>query len=144
MPKQNRPAVQSRRLQRKKKRTDRRYLGAQRGPAGAPEPGSKEERAQEDEAPLEEGLDAAASGASPLVAASPPVAAASAAPQRGAGRIPTAVRAIQQQGVRKRRELDLHALAVADTQYALHELRRIAILAAAIVVTLVVLGIVLR
>jgi hypothetical protein len=58
--------------------------------------------------------------------------------------LPTNVRAIQQQGVRRRREVDLHALAVADTRYALHELRRIAILTTMVVVTLIVLGIVLR
>jgi hypothetical protein len=46
--------------------------------------------------------------------------------------------------VRRRREVDLHALAVADTKYAFHELRRIAILAVMVVATLVVLGIVLR
>ena len=51
---------------------------------------------------------------------------------------------MQQQGVRKRREVDVQSLAVRDTQYAMHELRRIAILAAMIVVTLIVLGFVLR
>ena len=59
-------------------------------------------------------------------------------------RVPTSVRAMQQQGVRKRREFDVQSLAVRDTQYAIHELRRIAILAAMIVVTLIVLGFVLR
>ena len=59
-------------------------------------------------------------------------------------RVPTSVRAIQQQGVRKRREFDVQSLAVRDTQYAIHELRRIAILATMVVVTLIVLGIVLR
>jgi hypothetical protein len=53
-------------------------------------------------------------------------------------------RALQQQGVRKRRELDVAALARRDTQYAFHELRRIAILATLVIVTLIVLGIVLR
>ena len=59
-------------------------------------------------------------------------------------RLPQSVRAMQQQGVRKRRELDLDALARSDTQYAMHELRRIAILATAVIVTLIVLSIVLR
>jgi hypothetical protein len=76
-----------------------------------------------------------------LVADAPAVAAATSAIP---GRLPSNVRAIQHQGVRRRRELDLHALAVADTKYAIHELRRIAVLAAMVVVTLVVLGIVLR
>ena len=65
-------------------------------------------------------------------------------PVRPASRVPTSVRAIQQQGVRKRREFDVQSLAVRDTQYAIHELRRIAILATMVVVTLIVLGIVLR
>ena len=46
--------------------------------------------------------------------------------------------------MRRRRELDVHALAERDTRYAMHELRRILILATMVVVTLVVLAIVLR
>jgi hypothetical protein len=46
--------------------------------------------------------------------------------------------------MRKRREIDLEALAKADTTYALHEMRRIAVLTAMVLVTLIVLGIVLR
>ncbi len=61
-----------------------------------------------------------------------------------AGRLPTTVRAIQQQGVRKRREFDVQALALRDSSYALHELRRIFILASMVVITLVVLWFVLR
>jgi hypothetical protein len=81
----------------------------------------------------------------PVAAFSPPAAEAPApAPARTSGKLPTAIRAIQQQGVRKRRDVDVQALAVRDTKYALHELRRIAILATMVVVTLVVLGIVLR
>jgi hypothetical protein len=59
-------------------------------------------------------------------------------------RVGGAARALQQQGVRKRRDIDVDALGRRDTSYAMHELRRIAILAVMVVVTLVVLGIVLR
>ena len=54
------------------------------------------------------------------------------------------MRAIQQQGVRKRRDVDLGALARRDTSYAYHELRRIGVLATMVIVTLVVLWFVLR
>ena len=135
MPKQNRPLVRGGRIQGTKKRTDRSYLR----PAGAPDPGAAAE-------PLADPGDGA-SIAEPdavseiLVAEAPAAAAASSAIP---GRLPSSVRAIQQQGVRRRREVDLQALAVADTRYAKHELRRIAILAVMVVATLVVLGIVLR
>ena len=77
------------------------------------------------------------------VAAPQPVPAA--APTRTpSSRLPTAVRAIQQQGVRKRRDVDLDALAVRDTNYAVHELRRIAILTVMVIISLVVLTFVLR
>ena len=62
----------------------------------------------------------------------------SAAPRGGAAR------ALQQQGVRKRREVDVNELARRDSSYAMHELRRIAILAVMVVVSLIVLAIVLR
>jgi hypothetical protein len=39
-----------------------------------------------------------------------------------AARPPASVRALQQQGVRRRREVDVDELARADTRYALHEL----------------------
>jgi hypothetical protein len=79
-------------------------------------------------------------------AAKQPVAAATAtaAPARRYVAQPAAARAIQQQGVRKRREIDVNAMAMRDTRYAMHELRRIAILATLVIVTLIVLGIVLR
>ena len=74
-----------------------------------------------------------------------PAAAATASPRAAAPtRLPASVRAIQQQGVRKRRELDVEALGERDTRYALHELRRIAILTAMVVATLIVLGVVMR
>ena len=79
------------------------------------------------------------------VAPPEPVAATAASPVAASqGRLPGSVRALQQQGVRRRRELDVEALAVRDSQYAVHELRRILILATMVFVTLVVLGIVLR
>lgn len=131
MPKQNRPLVRDGRIQ-TKKRTDRSYLR----PPAAPAPAAPPADAAEPDALAEP--DAVAEI---LATAAPAVAAATAAIP---GRLPAAVRAIQQQGVRKRREVDLHALAVNDTRYAMHELRRIAVLAAMVVITLIVLGIVLR
>ena len=63
-----------------------------------------------------------------------------AAPARLSG----SARALQQQGVRKRREFDVNALAMRDSKYAIHELRRIFILATMVVITLIVLAFVLR
>ncbi len=127
MPKQNRPLIRDGRIQ-AKKRTDRSYLRPNAAPAdGAP----TDEAAADADEPDFTALHVAEIRASVAPAALP-------------GRLPTSVRAIQQQGVRKRRDIDLNALAVNDTKYALHELRRIAVLATMVVVTLVVLGIVLR
>jgi hypothetical protein len=69
------------------------------------------------------------------------------APARAAApstKLPTTVRAIQQQGVRKRGAVDLRALAERDTKYAFHELRRIAFLSIMVIATLVVLWVMLR
>ena len=132
MPKQNRPLVRDGRIQ-AKKRTDRSYLrpdSAPSAPAG--------EAPDSSDTPLMAEPDAVSEI---LATSAPSVAAATSAIP---GRVPSNVRAIQQQGVRKRREIDLHALAVNDTRYALHELRRIAILATMVIVTLIVLGIVMR
>ena len=119
MPKPNRPLVRDGRLQAKKKRTDRSYLR----PGGTPE----EAVATEDEAP-DEGVAEAVADA--LTAAEMPASApvephaafepAPAAAPRAAvpapsvastrtpsSKLPTAVRAIQQQGVRKRREVEI-------------------------------------
>jgi hypothetical protein len=90
---------------------------------------------------------ALAPAADPVEAFSPPPAPEPVPAPVGAptpARTTGAARALQQQGVRKRRDVDLNALARRDTSYALHELRRIGILAATVVVTLVVLGIVMR
>jgi hypothetical protein len=131
LPKQNRPLVRDGRLQGGKKRTDRSYLRPAAAPAQAPEAdGEFEPPAPEPDAV-----------ADILVAQAPDVAAASAAVP---GRLPSGARALQQQGVRRRRDVDLQALARADTRYAFHELRRIAILTTLIIITLVVLAIVLR
>lgn len=136
LPKQNRPLIRDGRLQAtKKKRTDRSYLRP--APEAAPAPLSEDEAAAA-EARAEE--DVLGEAPAPVSAAVPSRAVAEAMPRR----LPASVRAIQQQGVRTRRQLDLNALAESDTRYALHELRRIAVLAAMVVVTLVVLGIVLR
>ncbi len=126
MPKQNRPLVRDGRIQ-AKKRTDRSYLRPGAAPADAPADAAEPDAFAEPDAVAE-----ILASTAPAVAAATP------------GRLPTSVRAIQQQGVRKRRDIDLNALAVNDTKYALHELRRIAVLATMVVVTLIVLGIVLR
>lgn len=140
MPKQNRPVVRDGRLQAAKKRTDRSYLRPNGAAAsGAPSPAAPE---AEPEAPVEAGEPA------PVDVVAEPVPAASAAPAepRVAAQTRTtgAARAIQQQGVRKRREFDVEALGVRDTRYAIHEMRRIVILTVLVVVTLVVLTFVLR
>jgi hypothetical protein len=121
LPKQDRPLVRDGRIQ-AKKRTDRSYLRPSAKPAAPPE-ASADPAGEPDEV-----AEVIASAAESI----PP------------SRLPAAVRAMQQQGVRRRRELDLQALAVSDTKYALHELRRIAALATMVVVTLIVLGVVLR
>ncbi|MBI5283733.1 MAG: hypothetical protein HY874_01435 [Chloroflexi bacterium] len=146
MPKQNRPLVRDGRIQAKKKRTDRSYLRPEAAPA---------ETVAEEELPDEEPQDASAivraavsaaepSMPEPTAAFEPPPAAPVPFRRTPSGKLPTAVRAIQQQGVRKRREFDVQALAVRDTKYAVHELRRIAVLASMVVITLIVLALVLR
>jgi hypothetical protein len=125
LPKQNRPLVRDGRIQ-AKKRTDRTYLrtpAQPSAPAGKPEEPPDDLLGEPDE--VAEVIQAEAQTMAP-------------------SRLPQAVRAMQQQGVRKRREVDLHALAVSDTEYALHELRRIAVLTAMVIATLIVLGVVLR
>ena len=132
MPKQNRPLVRDGRIQ-AKKRTDRSYLRPGAAPADAPADAAAADAAEPD-------AFAEPDAVAEILASTAPAAATATIP----GRLPTSVRAIQQQGVRKRRDIDLNALAVNDTKYALHELRRIAVLATMVVVTLIVLGIVLR
>lgn len=151
MPKQNRPFARDGRLQAKKKRTDRSYLRPNAA-AAAVEDAPIVESVADDAA--EAPADAGAVPATPAGAADGGGAvrreqrrvAGTAAPAAAAsaGRLPTTVRAIQQQGVRKRREFDVQALAMRDSAYALHELRRIFILASMVVITLVVLWFVLR
>jgi outer membrane biosynthesis protein TonB len=134
VPRQNRPFVRDGRLQAKKKRTDRSYLRSSAAPA--PQPVEEElEVTEEESAEAPEPMPVAAAVAEPAHTRAEP---------RPVQRVPAAVRAIQQQGVRKRGEIDLHELAVADTRYALHELRRIAILATLVIITIIVLAIVLR
>jgi hypothetical protein len=138
LPKPNKPLVRDGRLQAPKKRTDRSYL--------RPSTGATEIVPVDDEG-VEAATDAAVAP-EPAAAFAPPVApparAAKPAAATAAAKLPTAVRAIQQQGVRKRRDVDLKALARRDTSYAYHELRRIAVLATMVIVTLVVLWFVLR
>jgi hypothetical protein len=147
LPKQNRPVVRDGRLQAAKKRTDRSYLR----PNGATAPGAPSPAAPEAEpaappvvaepAGIEEEL-------APVEAVAEPIAPAPAAPAEprvaAQTRATGAARAIQQQGVRKRREFDVEALGVRDTRYAIHEMRRIIILTVLVVVTLIVLAVVLR
>ncbi len=145
MPKQNRPLVRDGKIQPRQKRTDRSYLGGDT-PARADDTAPVDDEAVAAEvaeaAPPETPLpvDPGAAFAAPQAAAPAPL------PARltPSSKLPTAVRAIQQQGVRKRREFDVQALAVRDTQYAIHELRRIAVLASGVVITLIVLTFVLR
>jgi hypothetical protein len=131
LPKQNRPLVRDGRIQ-TKKRTDRSYLKPAATPAPAPAPMSDAE------------VEAAEAGGEPDAVAEAIVETAPSAPASATGgRLPSRVRAMQQQGVRKR-GVDLQALAINDTQYAIHELRRIAVLAVMVVITLIVLAIVMR
>jgi hypothetical protein len=122
LPKQNRPLVRDGRIQ-TKKRTDRSYLRTSAAPQPSAEPVAEDPAGEPDEV-----AEVIAKATQSL----PP------------SRLPLAARAMQQQGARRRREFDLEALAISDTRYAIHELRRIAILATMVVVTLVVLGFVLR
>ncbi len=140
MPKQNRPMVRDGRLQAPKKRTDRSYL--------TPTPATPLETAVEETPEVEADVSApdadvtAVEVEAAVVATAPtPTSSQSAA---AAARATGAERALQQQGVRKRREFDVQALARRDTRYAYHELRRIAILATMVVITLIVLTFVLR
>jgi hypothetical protein len=153
LPRQNRPLVRDGRLQsNKKKRTDRSYLNT--GPQPRVE-GPPVEEALDEELPAEavaeqETVEAEAPEAVAPEVEAPPAAAPATAQAAGAqaapraGRLPSSVRALQQQGIRRRRELDVDALAERDTRYAYHELRRILILTSMVIVTLIVLGIVLR
>ena len=144
MPKQNRPLVRDGRLQAKKKRTDRSYLRPTPAPAAEPESAVAEEEITDASDVVRAAARAAAAPESEFVEPADASDAAVPFKRTPAGKLPTAVRAIQQQGVRKRREFDVRALAIRDTNYAKHELRRIAILATMVVVTLVVLTFVLR
>ncbi|MEX2227642.1 MAG: hypothetical protein WEB52_14475 [Dehalococcoidia bacterium] len=140
MPRQNRHLVRDGRLQAgKKKRTDRSYLGGDAGSTTA-EPAVEEESFR----PVDEEVEGDAPAA-PLPAELAAATAPAEQTARGttSTRLPTSARALQRQGVR-RRELDVDALAERDSRYALHELRRILILTSIVVITLIVLGIVLR
>jgi hypothetical protein len=158
LPRQNRPLVRDGRLQsNKKKRTDRSYLGATAPRVDEPPVEATIDDALPAEAIEQETAETeAAEAAAPQVAEAPPPEqpAAAAPPAVGtppsepqparSGRLPSSVRALQQQGIRRRREFDVDALAERDTRYAYHELRRILILTSMVIVTLIVLGIVLR
>jgi len=148
LPKSNRPLVRDGRIQAPKKRTDRSYLRpASDAPSAAPAPDESAEHEELADAPEDMAPGEFAPAVAPRAAFAPPAPApapVAAAPKTASTKLPTTVRAIQQQGVRKRRDVDLNALAKRDTSYAYHELRRIAVLATMVVVTLVVLWFVLR
>jgi hypothetical protein len=108
----------------------------------------------EEAPPASESPVAESTPAAPAVAAPDPVAAFTPPPPAPAAAVAAApvaasprggaARALQQQGVRKRREVDVNELARRDSSYAMHELRRIAILTVMVVVALIVLAVVLR
>ena len=129
-----------------KKRTDRSYLNpstTEAEGASAPpeaEPGAASAPATDETSPV---ATSAATGAfvasgATHVAAPAPVPAAAPLPKSATAR------ALEQQGVRKRREVDRDAVAKRDSSYAMHELRRIAVLTAFVIVALVVLTLTLR
>lgn len=141
MPNKNRPLVRDGRIQAPKKRTDRSYLRL-----GAPAP-TPEENAEDARLDAEDAVENELPAAEPMpevAAVAPTATSVASSSRRVPGRAVGSVRAMQQQGVRHRRELDGNELAVRDTRYAIHELRRIAVLAALVIITLIVLTIVLR
>jgi hypothetical protein len=125
------------------KRTDRSYLR----PTSKPAPEQLQTEADEPDETLVNPADLPEEiGAEPDIVADTieDVVEESPAAMASAARLPSGVRALQQQGVRRRREVDVDELARADTRYAMHELRRIAIITVVIVVALIVAAIVLR
>ena len=172
MPKQNRPLVRDGRIQARKKRTDRSYLQPGGSATGIAEEAEVEDNLPEATAPEDVGAVEEAASASEAAStesaagetvlaggdapeAATPVSNSTAAPGRvngatastngaAAGRLTGTARALQQQGIRKRREFDVEALAIRDSKYAMHEMRRIATLAVLVIITLVVLSLILR
>jgi hypothetical protein len=132
VPKQNRPVVRDGRLQVRKKRTDRSYLRPASGAPAVPTDVEETQAPPEDVAATPLGVSEAA------MDAPAPVSAAS-----STARVPAAVRALQQQGTR-RRVVDVESLLDADTRHARHELRRISILTTLSLVALIVLAVFLR
>lgn len=157
MPKQNRPLVRDGRIQGRKKRTDRSYLRPN-GATGVDAPADDAEVTEDQVEEAAEAPTTEASAPEPVVVEEPaPVAESTAIPPvqlngtsvatngtAAPARLSGSARALQQQGVRKRREFDVNALAMRDSKYAIHELRRIFILATMVVITLIVLAFVLR
>lgn len=135
--------VRDGRLQAPKKRTDRSYLKTSAAPAAIAEPDVIEAEEAVAEAEIAASTDPApaAASAAPMPAPAPAAASTSTAAAASTARHTGAVRALEQQGVRKRRELDVEALAKRDSDYAKHELRRIFTFAALILAALVVIAI---
>jgi hypothetical protein len=143
VPKQNRPLVRDGRLQSsKKKRTDRSYLRP--ASASPSEPVEEEQLVAAELAEAEEASEPSMPVEPTDVFRAEPQTMAEEPRAMPSVRATGTVRALQQQGVRKRREVDIALLQRRDSDYALHELRRIFVLAAMVVITLVVLTIVLR
>lgn len=142
MPSQNRPVVKDGRLV-VKKRTDRSYL---KPSAAEPEIAAPDVLPETDAPVVDETTPVATSAATAAFTA--PTAAPAAPPASAPTPAPAAksatARALEQQGVRKRREVDLDAVARRDSNYAMHELRRIAILTAIVIAVLVILTLTLR
>lgn len=131
MPRQNRPVVRDGRLQAPKKRTDRSYLG-NAAPPVAP-------------APSEAAADEPAPAHDPVAAFQPPAPPPAAAPAAPSALPVSPSQAAEHAAARRRRrEVDPEALLAQDSSYAMHELRRIAILAVMVVATLIALGVFMR
>lgn len=129
LPKQNKPVVRDGRLQAPKKRTDRSYLGTTSSPPVA-----------EPELPtsVQTNNPVAAFEAPPAMAAAPAV------PARATHAVAPVSAAAPAVASRRRREVDPDELLAQDSSYAIHELRRIGVIAALILGTLIALGVFMR
>jgi hypothetical protein len=129
LPKQNKPVVRDGRLQAPKKRTDRSYLGTTAAPEIAPSEVPSPEQATDPVAAFE----------APAAVVTPPTPQVAAAPVTA-----PAAQVASAPAARRRREVDPDELLAQDSSYAIHELRRIGIIAAIILGTLIGLGVFMR
>lgn len=127
--KQNKPVVRDGRLQAPKRRTDRSYLGtAPSSPVAEPDsptPVQTADPAVAFQSPVPTATAPSAPAAATAVAAPAPATAPAAA-------------------ARRRREVDPEELLAQDSTYAMHELRRVGVIAALILGTLIGLGVFMR